>query len=109
MTDKYLKFDNKFVGDVIDEKKRITIRKGEAFVSVGDDVELLTANGNKFGEGIVMWVKEEPAKDIVNREFEYHQNYRGFMDFKEQMEEYYDETIEPSTEFSTIAFHVCET
>lgn len=104
MTDKYLKFDNKFVGDVIDEKKQITIRKGEAFVEAGDEVELLTANGNNFQNAIIMTVREEEAKDVVNMDFDSHKNYSGFVEFKNQMEEYYEENIEPSTTFSIIGF-----
>lgn len=104
MADGYLKFDNQHVGNVIDEKKQITIRKGEPFVSTGEDVDLLTANGNKFGEGMILSVKELPAKEVVNINFEKHRNYSGFMDFAEEMQEYYDELIEPSTEFSVIYF-----
>jgi hypothetical protein len=106
MTSKYLKFDNKFVGDVIDEKKKITIRRGSAFVNAGEDVDLLTGNGNKFGEAVIMWVSEEEAKTVVNRDFEHHVNYKGFEDFRKQMETYYDEEIKPSTEFSIIAFQI---
>lgn len=104
MTDNYLKFDNKFVGDVIDEKKQATIRKGESFVEPAQEVELRTANGNVFGECIIKLVREMPAKDVVEIDFEnYHRNYSGFNEFKKQMEEYYDD-IEPSTTFSVIGF-----
>ena len=106
MTDNYLKFDNKFVGDVIDEKKQITIRKGEPFVEAGQEVDLLTAGDNKFGEAIIVSTEFLPAKTIANIDFGKHRNYSGFMDFAEAMGEYYAEVIEPSTEFTVIYFRI---
>lgn len=106
MTDGYLKFDNQHVGNVIDEKKQITIRKGESFVETAQEIDLLTASDNKFGEAFVISVEQLPAKEIVNINFEKHRNYSGFMDFAEEMHEYYDEEIEPSTEFSVIYFRM---
>ena len=108
MTDNYLKFDNKFVGDVIDERKQITIRKGEPFVEPGQEVDLLTASDNKFGEAIIVSTEVLPAKTIANIDFEKHRNYSGFMDFAEEMHEYYDELIEPSTKFTVIYFRTTD-
>lgn len=106
MTDGYLKFDNQHVGNVIDKKKQITIRKGESFVEPGQEIDLLTASDNKFGEAIVMSVEETTAKDVVNKTFTHHKNYSGFMEFKDEMKEYYDEEIEPSTTFTVIWFRM---
>lgn len=106
MTNKHIKFHNKFVGDVIDKKKKVTIRKGDPFVKVGEDVDLFTGRNNKFAEAIITAVECLPAKDIVNKQFEKHENYSGFMDFDEKMSEYYDEEIEPSTEFTIIYFEL---
>ena len=108
MTDNYLKFDNKFVGDVIDEKKQITIRKGEPFVESGQEVDLLTASDNKFEEAIIVSTEVLPAKTVANIDFKKHRNYSGFMDFAEEMHEYYDELIEPSTEFTVIYFRTTD-
>lgn len=108
MNQKYIRFDNKYVGNVIDQKKKVTIRKGDPFVNAGDEVDLLTGDGNPFSTALVVSMKKLPAKELVNIDFTYHENYSGFIDFKRQMCKYYDDEIEPSTMFTIIYFEVID-
>lgn len=100
----YLRFDNEHVGDVIDGRKRVTIRLGEPFLEVQDDVELWTASGNKFDDAVVTGVDIVDASEVALHDFKYHRNYESFNEFKIEMFEYYDEHIDPEDTFTIYRF-----
>lgn len=108
----YLGFNPIFVEGIQNQEKLATLRYPSDSTpepEVGDTVEAIVSHDEgPFAILEITNIERMTVKEILETEFEHHQNYDSLDYFNERMSEYYDTPFALEDEFILIEFRVVE-
>lgn len=107
----YIGFNRDFVNDICTLEKTKTLRyqMGHRLPKAGDVVDAVVSHDEgPFARLEVTDVYEMTVGEVINTEFDGHQNYKSLAHFNERMNEYYDEEFTEETVLHMIEFDVVE-
>lgn len=105
----YLRFADEYVDPILSGEKTATVRVGfERDFDVGDTVDLVDTNDDKFAEAQVAAVFEGPVESIVRNGFGHYQGVDPD-DFVDAISEHYPDTdVTKATTVTAIEFYGVE-
>jgi len=112
MADNYLGFDEKFVSKIKNGEKSSTLRYPSERINmlkVGMELDAITSHDR--GSFAVLQITDKTpmtVEEIIQTQFNHHQNYDSIEDFNRSMSEYYEPPFDGSDEFVLIDFIVVD-
>ena len=105
----YLRFADEYVDPILRGDKTATVRVGfERDFDVGDVVDLIDTNDDKFAEATVAAVFEGPVESVVRNDFGHYEGVDP-ADFVDTLSEHYPEAnVDGSTTVTAIEFYGVE-
>lgn len=105
----YLGFNQQFESAVLNGEKTSTLRYNPRPIEEGEFVDaIISHDRDAFARLQVMNIDRMTVEEVINTEFDGHQNYDSLSHLQERMGQYYDAEFTLETELVKIEFTVVE-